>query len=159
MKQLPKTASFLSAAIIAVAAVGFVDAAYLAAKHFSGGPIPCSLLNGCEKVTTSPYATFAGIPVALLGAIFYFGMLVLGIIFRETGRSVFAKLLGLGGVLGFLFSLWFVFVQVFILDALCLYCLISAGTSTLLFVFGFLLVRDIRKQQPLFDGETDVEQM
>jgi len=159
MQPLPKTANTLSAAIVVVAAIGFVDAAYLAAKFFSGGPIPCSLLNGCETVTTSAYATIAGVPVALLGAVFYFGMLVLAVIFRENGNALWARILLLGGVLGFLFSLWLVAVQVFILDALCLYCLISAGASTLLFVLGILLVRDMRKQQPLFAGEAGAERI
>jgi len=157
MKPLPKTANLLSVALIAVAAIGFVDAAYLAAKHFSGSTVECSLFDGCEKVTTSAYATVTGIPVALLGAVFYFDMLVLGILFRETGDSMFAKILFLGGAGGFLFSLWLVLVQVFILDALCLYCLISAGTSTLLVIFGVLLVRDIRKQQPFFAGDPDAK--
>lgn len=159
MKPLPKTANRLSAAIIAAAAIGFIDAAYLAAKHIAGSPVECSLLNGCEKVTTSAYATIGGIPVALLGAIFYLGMLAFGIAFRETGGFRYATLLSLGGALGFLFSLWLVWVQVLILDALCLYCLVSAGTSTLLFIFGFLLVRDIRKQQPLFAGEAGAERI
>ena len=104
---------------------------------------------------TSGYATIAGVPVALLGAIFYFSMLVLGVIFREVGVAMLATFLFIGGALGFLFSLWLVAVQVFILDALCLYCLISAGTSTVLFILSFLLMRNARRQQPLFDAKPD----
>lgn len=153
MKPLPRTANAFSLGIIA-AAVGLVDAAYLAAKHFSGSPVECSLLNGCEKVTTSAYATIADVPVALLGAVFYFGMLIAGVTFRETSDSRLAIFLFLGGMLGFLFSLWLVAAQVFILNALCFWCLVSAGTSTLLFLFGFLLVRDIRKRRLLVAGES-----
>lgn len=146
MKPLPKTANVLAVLIIAVAGIGVIDATYLTAKYFSGGPIPCSLLNGCEKVTTSAYATLGGVPVALLGALFYLAMLSAAVLFRETGRPFYARLLLGGGGIGFLFSLWLVGVQVFILDALCLYCLVSAGTSTALLVLTLGLFRFMRTQ-------------
>lgn len=147
MKPLQRTVNILSALVIAASAIGFIDATYLTAKYFSGGPIPCSLLNGCEKVTTSSYATLLGVPVALLGALFYLTMLVFAVLFRESGRAFFVRLLFIGGIGGFLFSLWLVGVQVFILDALCLYCLVSAGTSTTLFVLSVFLFRNLRKEE------------
>jgi uncharacterized membrane protein len=57
--------------LIVVSFLGFLDATYLAAKHYLGAPIACSIFEGCEKVTTSQYAAVFNIPVALLGALYY----------------------------------------------------------------------------------------
>ncbi|OHA32010.1 MAG: hypothetical protein A2928_00260 [Candidatus Taylorbacteria bacterium RIFCSPLOWO2_01_FULL_45_15b] len=46
---------------------------------------------------------------------------------------------------GFLVSLLLLYVQAFVLHAYCLYCLLSAGTSTLLFILGMAILRQIKK--------------
>lgn len=45
--------------------LGFLDATYLTVKHYLGTPINCSIFEGCEKVTTSQYATVGGVPVSV----------------------------------------------------------------------------------------------
>ncbi|RJQ37121.1 vitamin K epoxide reductase family protein [Candidatus Parcubacteria bacterium] len=141
MKPLPRIVSVLSAALIIAAAIGFLDAAYLAAKYFTGGPIACSVLDGCDTVTKSAYAVPAGIPVAVLGVMFYASVLVLALVFRERRSVTIARLLAIAGAIGFLASVWLVSVQVFILDALCLYCILSAGSSTAIFILGIAVWR------------------
>jgi len=47
---------------LALSFVGFLDASYLTAKHYLNFEIPCSILNGCEQVLTSQYATLFGVP-------------------------------------------------------------------------------------------------
>ncbi len=123
----------------AVAVMGFFDASYLTAKHFLGGPIPCSIFKGCDTVTNSVYASIFGIPVALLGAIFYLTWLILIIWYLDRGGEAIKKNLIWLGSAGFLFSIYFVGVQALVIKAFCLYCLISALTSTLLFILSLIL--------------------
>ncbi len=119
-------------------AIGFADATYLTVKHFLGTPIPCAILQGCEQVTNSQFATIFGVPVALLGSGYYLTVLILTVIYLDT-RKVFAiKLAASLTIFGFLASLWFIFLQVFIIKAICLYCMVSAATSTLLFIIGMV---------------------
>jgi uncharacterized membrane protein len=134
--------SILSASII-----GFLDAVYLTAKHYSGTLLTCSLFTGCEEVTTSIYATFFGIPVALGGSFFYFIVLVFTLIFINMKSGVLLRLLICILPVGFLASIWFVYLQLFVLKAICQYCMVSAITSTVLFAFWLFFMVKYRKQE------------
>ena len=112
---------------------GFLDAAYLTAKHYLGFEIPCSILNGCEQVLSSQYATVFGMPVALFGAFYYLAVLLLIVAFLDRKNAVFLKGAVLLPIGGFLATLWFVFAQIVLLDALCFYCLVSGLLTTSLF--------------------------
>lgn len=123
--------------LLLVALLGFIDSSYLTIEHFQNSIPPCSLISGCEEVLTSPYSVFLGIPVALLGAIFYLFILIAGSSYIVEGKKdLFIKTILIISFLGFVFSLWFVFVQAFILKAYCMYCLGSFLTSTMIFLFS-----------------------
>ncbi len=115
---------------------GFLDAAYLTIKYYLGTPITCSIFEGCEKVTTSPYAALWDVPVALLGAAYYLLIFLLVIAFFDTKKAPILSFLARLTPIGFLASLWFLYLQIFVLGAICLYCLVSAFTSTMLFLLG-----------------------
>ena len=68
---------FLYFTFLPVSFLGFIDASYLTIKHFVGTPLPCSVLKVCEEVTTSQYSVIGGVPVAMLGAIYYLAIFVL----------------------------------------------------------------------------------
>ena len=137
-KILPKW----PAVVFALASfAGFLDASYLAAKFYLGGPIPCSILNGCEKVTTSEYATIFGVSIALFGAIYYLSILILTIAHLDTKKMSLLYIASLFTFIGFLFSLRFLYLQLFVIHALCLYCLFSLFTSSLLFITGLVVLK------------------
>jgi uncharacterized membrane protein len=117
-------------------AIGFVDATYLTVKHFLGTPVACSLLHGCETVLTSKYASVFGIPTALLGSFYYLTILILAVLYLDSRKQMFLKLLAYLTPIGFIASLCFVYLQIFVIKAICLYCMTSAATSTLLFIIG-----------------------
>ena len=121
--------------------VGFLDATYLAVKHYLGTPVNCSIFEGCEKVTTSQYATLGGVPVALLGAIYYFLIFILVIAYLDTKKERVLYFTARLTPIGLLASLWFLYLQLFVIKAICFYCMISAITSTMLFIFGIILLR------------------
>lgn len=144
-KIIPKWIIF---ALVAVSVIGLADASYLTAKHYLGSPINCSIFNGCEKVITSPYSIILGVPVALLGVSYYFSFLLFTIFYLDTKREKILEFAARFSFVGIIASFWFLFLQIFIIKALCLYCLISAASSTILFVLGYIVLK--RKNTSFF---------
>lgn len=118
-----------------VALIGLADSIYLTIHHYTAEPVPCSIITGCEQVLTSSYAEVAGIPLAIFGAVAYLTAFVLAIL-SAYGNRLTWTLFGLQVVIMSLFSGWLLYVQGFILEAFCQFCLISAATTfTLLILF------------------------
>ncbi len=140
---------------ILVSFLGFLDAGFLTVEHFRGAVPPCNITHGCEAVTTSVYSQILGIPVALLGALYYLTMFLGTILYLDTKRELILKLLAYFTITGLLFSLWFTFVQAVLLKAFCQYCLLSATTSTSLFIIGMTYLK--KKPSPLPAAEIPVE--
>lgn len=116
-----------------VAGLGFGDAMFLSIEHYRGEIPPCSLTGGCETVTTSEYSKIMGIPVAYTGVLYYLGILLLLVLYVDLKKVIFVKAIFIFTAIGFLGSLYFTFLQFFVIKALCPYCLFSALTSTILF--------------------------
>jgi uncharacterized membrane protein len=84
--------------------------------------------GGCEKVQTSDYADWAGVPVALVGAIGYGLILVSLALPGDAGRfsGVLFGLVGIG------FSIYLTYLELFVIDAICQWCVASAVVMTAL---------------------------
>ncbi len=119
--------------LFAVAVIGFVDASYLAVEHYINRIPPCAI-GSCETVLTSSFATVAGIPVALAGALYYLIILVLLMIYLDTKKESMLRGTLIFTTAGFLASIYFFILQAFVIHAFCQYCLVSALTSTILFI-------------------------
>jgi len=120
----------LLAAVVAL--IGLADAVYLTIHHYTGEKVPCSIVEGCEQVLTSSYAEIAGIPLAIFGAAAYFTAFSLAILAAFGNRRAWI-LFGAQVVLMFLFTAWLVYLQWFVIEAFCQFCLLSAGTTLVLF--------------------------
>ena len=141
-KVLPTS---LLIAVIVLALIGFADSTFLLAKRLSGGPIPCVLgFTGCDTVSKSPYSVLFGIPLSAYGMVFYLGIGILGLLYLDTKKALFARLLLPATALGFAMSAYFIYVQKFLIGAFCIYCIISALTSTALFGFGASIIYEIK---------------
>ena len=121
----------LVAAVVAL--IGLVDSVYLTVKHYAGAKVPCSVISGCETVLTSEYAEIFGIPTAAFGAVAYFLAFSLAILAAYGNRKMWLAFGGLVSVM-FLFTLWLIYLQAFVIEAFCQFCLISAATSSILFI-------------------------
>jgi uncharacterized membrane protein len=109
----------------AVALLGLADAVYLTSQHYAGSYVRCAIVTGCNEVLGSAYATAFGFPVAAFGALAYFTVFSLSIL-SAFGYS-FARSLRVPVVaLMLAATLWFLYVQAFILGKFCSYCLLSA---------------------------------
>jgi uncharacterized membrane protein len=126
----------------AVALIGLADAIYLTVKHFTGEKVPCSVVEGCEQVLTSSYAEIAGVPLAIFGAAAYFIAFSLAIL-AAFGNRLMWTLFGIQISLMAIFTVWLVYLQGFVIEAFCQFCLLSAATTFSLFII-YLISRFTR---------------
>ncbi len=122
--------------------LGFADSAYLTADHYFKLPLPCSITQGCETVLTSPYAMIGFLPVAALGVAYYLAILFITVhhYTSEASEKKLAWAVFFISGAGVLASLYFLYLQAFVIHAFCQYCLGSAATSLLTFIVsGFFL--------------------
>lgn len=127
------TRTKIAFALIVLAGVGLLDASYLAIEHFRGEIPPCTI-EGCETVLASEYATVLGAPVALLGTLYYLSVFLLAMRYLDTQNDrLFRTIAGIS-IFGLFAAGWFTYLQAAVIGAYCIYCLVSAGTSTLIFI-------------------------
>lgn len=100
---------------------GLVVAGYLTWAHYAGADVVCLRGGGCETVQKSSYSEIAGIPVAVLGIVFYGTMLFLLGWDSEHARFAAAAL----AFVGIGFSGYLVVLQAFVIDAFCVWCLVN----------------------------------
>lgn len=134
-------------AIALIALVGLVIAAYLTMYALGYlGVIQCTI-GGCEKVQTSRYARFLGIPVALLGLGAYVTMFVLAMLGLQPRfareRWVALALFGVSAV-GVVFSAYLTYLEAFVIHAWCQWCVISAILVTMIFLLSIPGLRQAR---------------
>ena len=155
-RPLAEVRTAIVAVFLIIALIGFADATFLTVEHYRGVIPPCSATSGCETVLTSQFSTMAGIPVSLLGALYYFAIALGAFIYLEArhGSGELAahhnsilKWILMATVLGFGMSLWFVYLQAFVLHSYCQYCLGSAVTSTVLFIVAIFILRSHLKNE------------
>ncbi len=106
--------------------LGLLDSLYLYISHVSGASLLCGTLKGCDIVASSPYSTMGGVPLSLLGVLFYTGMMVLSAALISHDRPIIRHVLAMGAFVGALASIWFEYVQLVLIGAWCMYCLFSA---------------------------------
>jgi uncharacterized membrane protein len=131
--QTSNTVAKLPLLAAVVTLIGLADAIYLTIKHYTGEVVPCSIIEGCEQVLTSSYAEIAGIPLAIFGAAAYFVAFALAIM-AAFGSGRAWMLFGVQVVLMTIFTAWLIYLQAFVIEAFCQFCLLSAGTTLTLFI-------------------------
>lgn len=125
--------------LAATAIAGLAIAGYLTAVHYGGGD-PACLAGGesCSKVQDSEYAELAGVPVPLIGLFGYLTLLAAAALPGDLGRfgALFAALVGFG------FSAYLTYLEIFEIEAICQWCVASAAVMTL--ALGAALTRALR---------------
>ncbi len=117
----------------ALAVAGIGVAAYIAIAE-SGGGAPACLAGGggCETVAQSVYSDLGGINVALIGIAGYVALLGAAIVRGDAARfgGLMLALVGVG------FSAYLTFLELFVIDAICQWCVASAVLMTALFALN-----------------------
>jgi uncharacterized membrane protein len=147
-KTKPATASRAQVILYSIAAVcclaGLADASYLAVAAFTGETAACGGQAGCSEVLGSAYAKVAGIPVAAFGVLGYFTAFTFAT-FAAFSYARARTFFMLTVCLLFAATLWFLYVQAFLLHAFCRYCLFSAAICFLL--MGFVVASPSSRDQ------------
>jgi uncharacterized membrane protein len=133
---------------LVVALVGLAVSAYLTVEHFTSPAVlacPEGAVVNCAKVTSSPYSEVAGIPVAVLGLAYF---VVMAALLTPAGwRQRRLDPVRVGGVgLGVLTVLYLVWVELFRVNALCLWC--TAVHVCTLVLLGTVLWRTADRDRP-----------
>jgi len=142
--MLNRTQTLLIWIFLGVALVGFLDSLYLFAAYYTGAPLVCSILEGCNVVAASPYAKIAGIPLAFLGLLYYAIQFTIAGLFLLFKRRELIEGIFWFALLGVFASVYFVYLQYFVIEAVCMYCMISAIASLVLFAVSWGLRREVR---------------
>ena len=149
---LPRRGRWLPWLLVVMAYAGFVISLYLTFAHYRGYVSPCYVVHGCEEVQTSRYSEVLGIPVALLGTIF-FGVLFylgIGVLTRSSTTLVNAfKVLANAGALAVIPMF---LLQDVVLRAFCTYCLATEAIMLFMWVASFRLAAP---RQPAGVAETE----
>ena len=134
-------------AILGVAGMGV--AAYLTYTHLADKVVACGGLGKCETVQQSEYSTIAGVPVALLGGLAAAVLLAIAL-GRLGGLALaveWASLAALGlTTLSVAFAAYLTYIELFVLEAICIYCLALASIFTVSWLISLsdsFLTRDI----------------
>lgn len=111
--------------------VGLGIAIYLSVVELGGGVPYCGPLHGCETVAQSQYARIGGIPVAVYGVGLSLVLLTLAIAWIRTDRPGLLDLHYGLSLVGVIFELYFLTLQVFVIHAVCVWCT-AYGVSLIL---------------------------
>lgn len=128
-----------------MAMAGVAIATYLTLyKTGAIGELVCSV-GSCETVNTSKWSTFMGLPVAAWGLAFYLLLLAVtlgGIQDRWSESLVVSRLLLGLTVWGVLFSGWLTYLELFVIHAICVWCVTSAVLVTLMCIVSVFEYRE-----------------
>jgi uncharacterized membrane protein len=136
--------------VAALALAGIFVALYLLLYKIGiVGNLSCSI-GSCETVNTSKWAVLLGAPVAAWGVAFYVVMFSLALVSlqdRYADSYGMSKLLVLVSGFGVAFSAWLTFLELFVIHAICQWCVISAIIVTAIFVVSLLDLRAERSTE------------
>jgi uncharacterized membrane protein len=122
-------------------AAGIVIATYLTYVKLFGIKPYCAGVGNCEAVQTSPYAELFGVPVAILGLLGYLALLVLFLVKRYDWRNlgwVARQAFFLVTLVGVLYSAYLTYLELFVINEICPWCVASAVVMTALFVLAIV---------------------
>jgi len=129
--------------LITLSIVGLLDALYLSWIKLSDTELICTGVGACDVVNTSEYSVLAGIPIAFFGAMAYIAFLFLLLFekrfewIQENGPLM---LFGIS-LFGFLYSIYLTYIEIFVIFAICPYCVLSAIIMSLILPLAWIRLR------------------
>ncbi|MCZ2126990.1 MAG: vitamin K epoxide reductase family protein [Anaerolineales bacterium] len=133
-------------ATMALAIIGLGVSIYMTIYKFTGNDGMCLGSGDCSTVNASRFSEVNGIPVAIFGVIGYAAILLVSFFEKKIDflkKNGDLALFGMA-LVGFLFTLWLVYVEIALLKALCPFCVTSQVAMTLIFILS--LVRLFQNQ-------------
>ncbi len=138
--------------LAALAYAGFVVSTYLTIVHYRGYVSPCYVVQGCETVQTSKYSVVLGVPVALVGAVFFGLVFYLAVGLLRSRRLQLVRAFKVLAFLGALAIIPLFLLQAIVLKAFCSYCLATEVIMLAIWILSFLLAAPERSGEPAEAG-------
>ena len=142
--------------MVVISLAGLFLAVYLTLYHYGAIGILACNVGSCEKVQTSRWSMFLGLPVAAWGVGFYTVMLILSLVAMRDAYSdsqPLASAMVIFALGGLLFTGWLNFLEAFVIHAWCEWCIGSASMVLVLFGLCFLEWRAVREDgRELIEG-------
>lgn len=140
----PALAVAVPVLLLALSVAGLGISSYLTYTHWADATIACGGVGDCNFVNNSEYADLAGVPVALLGALGYLAMIASALAWlwlRPVGLAWPVMAFWGLSLFGALYSAYLTYVEIFVLEAICVYCVASAGVIlvSLLIATGWVI--------------------
>lgn len=127
--------------VSALGLAGLVLASHIRFKKKKGAPLVCPIGSNCNVVIHSEYSRFLGIPVEILG-ILYYALIFLTYASLALFPALDLNLVEVGLLLAsasaFLFSIYLTFLQLFKIKEICVWCLFSASISSVIFILSYV---------------------
>lgn len=133
--------NWLAGIMVGLSIAGFGIATFLTKEYLQGTIPPCSMTEGCGVVLGSKYAQIGMVPTAGIGMFYYLVLIVLGVAYFDSGWSAWLRLAGWVTAMGAMVSVYLVYLQLFVIKAICPYCMSSAVVSFLLFGIELVIWR------------------
>ena len=128
---------------IVTAVIGLAVSTYLSVVKLTNQDVVCFTgTNECNIVNSSSYSMWRGIPVAILGAVGYILILAILLVMNKQKFQSSVIMLALFGITAFgtLYSLYLTYVELFIIHAICPWCLTSAIAMFVLFIISAIIL-------------------
>ncbi|OGK11255.1 dihydroorotate dehydrogenase (quinone) [Candidatus Roizmanbacteria bacterium RIFCSPHIGHO2_01_FULL_37_16] len=134
--------------ILFLSLIGVVDSGYLTYEHYAKTIPPCStnIFVDCGKVLNSPYSLFFGIPLALIGLIYYSILFFIVLYSLFTNKKIFKYFIVTLSTVGAFASIYFMYLQLVIVRSICLYCTFSALISFIIFALAMIFLRKEKRE-------------
>lgn len=133
--------------VAALALAGIFISTYLTLYKLGMiGQLSCSI-GSCEAVNTSRWSIFLGLPVAAWGLFFYvdiFGVALLGTMPRLENESLISIVLAAEAGIGVIFTAWLTYLELAVIHAVCMWCVLSAGIVAAMFLLSVADWREVR---------------
>ncbi|HXX61610.1 MAG TPA: vitamin K epoxide reductase family protein [Candidatus Sulfotelmatobacter sp.] len=127
--------------MVAIALIGLAIASYLTVTKLAGGSPICGPLQGCETVDASPYSTILGIPTAAFGLVYSLTLIAATLVWWRSRDRRFLLAAYALSLVGVVMEGYFVYLQVAVIHAVCVWCAGYGLTVVAGFVANIIALR------------------
>ena len=141
----------LTVVLLVAAIAGTAVSGYLAWENAQGKSGVCTVVHGCSTVQQSKYGKVLGIPISIPGLALYVVLVAAAglLLTNFRGWASYAILIAFfGSLFGLAFSAFLTYLEAFVIDAWCIYCIVSALLMVLLAIgWSAILAAEVRAQR------------
>ncbi len=119
-----------------VGLVGLWASLYLTIAYYTGVPLSCEFINGCNAIIQSEYSYIIGVSMPSIGVVYYLFTILNVFLYLHHRSNFTVSILNFLTTLGFFVSLYFLYLQLYLVELICAYCMTLTISAIILFVLG-----------------------